>query len=579
MDYSKPKHKYNRYNTELCDNTMTFQDCELAVLRHAVDEGEEKLNKQLANGKEIERMISIVQDFLVRKKLVCYGGTAINNILPKFAQFYDRETEIPDYDFYSANALQDAKELADIYFAEGYDDVEAKSGVHFGTYKVFVNFIPMADITLLPKPLFEILQKEAITIAGIKYAPANFLRMNMFLELSRPAGDLSRWEKVLKRLTLLNTYYPFTKDTDCVAVDFQRKMESHKEDSEKIYMAIRDTFIDLGVIFFGGYASSLYSKYMPSKQQTYVKNVPDFDVLYEDPERAAIIVVEKLTELGIKGIKIIKHEEIGEIVPPHLEIRIGKETVAFIYKPIACHNYNTITVGQKEINVATIDTILTFYLAFYYVDKPYYDQDRILCMAKFLFELEQKNRLEQKGLLKRYSISCYGKQLSLEDIRAEKALKFKELANKRDSEEYQMWFLKYNPADIAEKKNKGKPVISKKIDQEPLVKSIKHDIRNAVNPDVEVMSATPEKSVKSSTKLEAKPLAKSKAKSSTNLEAKPLTKLEAKPLTKSKAKSTIMESIKKSIQSLKPQPFKKNTRKATRKRARKPKNPRTDYLF
>ena len=32
--------------------------------------------------------------------------------------------------------------------------------------------------------------------------------MLMYLELSRPAGDVSRWEKVLKRLTLLNKHYP-----------------------------------------------------------------------------------------------------------------------------------------------------------------------------------------------------------------------------------------------------------------------------------------------------------------------------------------------------------------------------------
>ena len=32
--------------------------------------------------------------------------------------------------------------------------------------------------------------------------------MSMYLELSRPAGDVSRWPKVLKRLSLLNKHYP-----------------------------------------------------------------------------------------------------------------------------------------------------------------------------------------------------------------------------------------------------------------------------------------------------------------------------------------------------------------------------------
>ena len=128
-----------------CTNKMTFDECELAILRQAVDSNEKIAGQKLASSDEIKKMIEIVEDFLKKKKLLCYGGTAINNILPKHAQFYNKEYEVPDYDFYSYNALDHAKELADIYYKEGYDQVEAKSGVHEGTYKVFVNFIKTFD--------------------------------------------------------------------------------------------------------------------------------------------------------------------------------------------------------------------------------------------------------------------------------------------------------------------------------------------------------------------------------------------------------------------------------------------------
>jgi len=101
-------------------------------------------------------MITIVEDFLRKKRLICYGGTAINNILPKQAQFYNRDLEIPDYDFYSSNAMDDAKELADIFHTKGFHEIEAKAGVHFGTYKVFVNLIPIADITFFTSDYFQI---------------------------------------------------------------------------------------------------------------------------------------------------------------------------------------------------------------------------------------------------------------------------------------------------------------------------------------------------------------------------------------------------------------------------------------
>jgi hypothetical protein len=66
-------------------------------------------------------------------------------------------------------------------------------------------------------------------------------------------------------------------------------------------------------------------------------------------------------------------------------------------------------------------------------------------MAQFLFNVEQQNRLEQRGLLKRFSSKCYGKQETLESIRALKADKFKELKDKRESREFKEWFFKYTP--------------------------------------------------------------------------------------------------------------------------------------
>jgi hypothetical protein len=463
MTYTKKGYN-KKYNTELCDNDMTFQDCELAILRHFVDESETNQGQKIANSDDVKKIISIVEDFLMKKKLVCYGGTAINAILPKFAQFYNKDIEVPDYDFFSNHALEDAKELADIYFEAGYTDVEAKSGVHPGTYKVFVNFIPVADITYLEKEIFNAIQKESIKRSGILYAPPNYLRMGMYLELSRPQGDVSRWEKVFKRLNLLNKYYPLKTSMTCETVDFQRSMETNEKESSKIYFIVRDALIDQGVVFFGGYASSLYSRYMPTTQKKLIMQIPDFDVLSEEPERTADIIREQLEDNGYIKINIVKHDAIGEIIPERYEVRVGKDTIAFIYKPIACHSYNTININDKEINIATIDTMLSFYLAFIYADKPfpYFNKDRILCMAEFLFNVEQENRLEQRGLLKRFSLECYGKQPTLESIRAEKAEKFKELSGKRGTREYEEWFLKYTPSSKIKLKEEVEENKSKK---------------------------------------------------------------------------------------------------------------------
>jgi hypothetical protein len=168
-------------------------------------------------------------------------------------------------------------------------------------------------------------------------------------------------------------------------------------------------------------------------------------------------VVRELTAHKYTDVKYTKHAGVGEVISEHYDIRVGDEVIAFLYKPLACHSYNTIRINSdgdsrggrggrgESIRIATIDTMLSFYLAFIYADRVYYDINRILCMSQFLFDVQQHNRLKQTGLLRRFSINCYGKQPTLESMRFEKTAKYEELKGKRESREFEEWFLRYVP--------------------------------------------------------------------------------------------------------------------------------------
>ena len=476
----KPTKNHESPAKNICKG-LSFQDCELAILRMAVDNAEEKLAKRIVNSDEIKKMIVIVEDFIKLKNLICYGGTAINNILPVEDQFYNKDIEIPDYDFFTPDALSDAKELADLYYKNGYTDVEAKSGQHHGTYKVFVNFIPVADLTQLPKEIYTPLKKESVRVSGILYAPPNFLRMSMYLELSRPAGDISRWEKVLKRLALLNKNYPLT-SINCNDVDFQREMQD-KTNEYEIYENVKNTLVNQGVVFFGGYAISLYSQYMPKQLQKKIEKIADFDVISHEPKTTAEIIVERLKDTGVTKTKIIYHKPVGEIIPEHYEVRIENDTVAFIYTPIACHSYNILKIHGQSVKIATIDTMLSFYLSFLYTNRDYYNEfsERILCMSKFLFDVQQKNRLQQKGLLKRFSIICYGHQESIEEMRAQKAKKFKELQTKKGTRDYEEWFLNYKPETVKNKMEGSKNIKKIKTQKIQKIQKIQNTTKSTKN--------------------------------------------------------------------------------------------------
>ena len=426
-----------------CSKELTFEECELAILRVNVDKMEKRQGKILVNSPEMQEILDILKNFISKKKLIIYGGTAINNILPATDRFYDYNYELPDYDFFSKNALEDSKELADIYAKKGFTSVEAKAGVHHGTYKVFVNNTGIADITFLHPDIFKSIMKDAIHKDSLIYAPPNFLRQSMYLELSRPEGDVERWEKVLKRLTLLNKYFPL-KLTKCNQI--QRGMSSNHGIEKKIFKLVKDCFIQEKLIFIGGFANALYAQYLPRQK---LHPFPDFDVLSENPLKTCQTVKELLEKENLK-ITINTYPPIGELIGEHYSIQVEDEYISFVYKPVACHSYNEIELGKDKIRIGTIDTLLSFYMAFMYADREYYDTSRLLCLSTMLFTIQQKHRLRQSGLLKRFSLSCYGTQPTLSDMRNEKTKKRKEL--KPNTKEYEEWFLYYIPTKS--KKNK-----------------------------------------------------------------------------------------------------------------------------
>ena len=399
-------------------------DKELNIVKMVAEMAQKKYTERLTP-KTLD-IIRTVEKFIKDNDLICYGGIAINNILPKRDQFY-KPGEFPDYDFFSNDALNHAKALADIYSKAGFGNVEAKSGMHFGTYKVYVNFLNIADITQLDDVYYENLKKSAKVVKGIMYCPPDFLRMSLYLELSRPKGDVSRWEKIFPRLRLLNKKFPI-KNTKCKSIK--------KNIDSKIYDDIKNTLIDQKCIFIGGLAQKIYKKYTKNKGANY----NTFDVISLKAEKTSDIIKKKYKD---KDIKIEKFDNIGELIPKHYKIMIGNICYANVYQSDACYSYNKIKIGKKIVNIGTIFTILSFYLIFLFAGESEYDKNRILCTSYILQNIYLRNRLKNTGVLKVFTIQCEGKQETLEDILTEKRNKFKSL--KKSSKEYEKWFLKYVP--------------------------------------------------------------------------------------------------------------------------------------
>jgi hypothetical protein len=385
---------------------------ELESIKAIADKQGEMFAARDAASPAIKIGTKIVEELLRSTRTLCYGGTAINNLLPQEDRFYS-PTDTPDYDFFSETPQEHGVELADKISKAGIENVELKPGVHMGTYKLFAEYHGIADLTFISPKVFEYLWSEKITRHGIHYVHPNFLRMSMYVELSRPEGDVSRWEKVYTRLTLLNKEYPIVCKGDPKAPE----QLSPERKNETIEMLRNHQIILLG-----------FSAVSRLEKKT----------VWYTP--VTLLAEKEEIDKHVAGKKTVQHDA-TELLPARTDI-LGKdgEVIYQFYETQACHSYHTTGDGLK---VASIPTVLAFFLALMYSGEPKDDVTRLMCVSQRLIELAADKPKRRFALLT--PASCLGKQKELLDLRRERAELYSKSSKDKTSPDFVQYFFTYNP--------------------------------------------------------------------------------------------------------------------------------------
>ena len=376
----------------------------------------------------VKASIEVVEDFLKSNKVLCYGGTAINNLLPKEDQFYNYDTEIPDYDFFSQTPQEHAMQLADKLAKRGIKNVEVKPGMHLGTFKVFADFEGVADITELEPEIFKKLWDENVTKSNIHYVTPDFLRMSMYLELSRPQGDISRWTKIYKRLLLLNKHYPI----HCKQ-DKTKKHELVPKDVKKTVMK------------------------MLTKENVVLLGFPAAEYHLKQPWTSPIMflatkeTIEKLT----KGKKVITSKA-TEILPAMTSVVEKDGTIRMkFYESMACHSYHSV----GGIRVASIPTILQLFFAYLYTNAERGNIESAICVAQRLMDLASHTSKRRFEILT--PKECLGEQETGTDMRKNKSVLYEKLSKDKSSPEFVRYFFTYDPHATKTQRNKARELLRK----------------------------------------------------------------------------------------------------------------------
>jgi hypothetical protein len=184
------------------------------------------------------------------------------------------------------------------------------------------------------------------------------------------------------------------------------------------------------VVFIGGVAQSLYADTLSAQP---VLTGPDFDAISNN-----LPALRKKLKKAIPNVTFVDHKGIGTLVMPHMEVKVGGDPVAYIYPSTRCESYTKVPYKGKVIRVATIDTLLSYYLAFMYAEVGHYKRNKIMCLAAMLMKVP----LDKSGVLKRFVPKCYGPVSTLQTIRkARYTLRKKS----RTSPQYKSAFFSYDP--------------------------------------------------------------------------------------------------------------------------------------
>ena len=381
-------------------------------LESVISEAKTRIDLDSAQNPALRKAIHIVEVFLRQKARVCYGGQAINAQLPVADQFYNPELSLPDYDFFSPDAKSDTEILIDEFKAAGYTESSKRIGIHEGTIKIYVNFTAIADITQMVPEFYKNIFKKSRVVSGIHYADPIFLRMMMYLELSRPRGEVERWEKVYERLVVFDKAHSLKACrpplvVSKAAAEARPAMVRYMIKNRRAFMGA-----DVHVLYRAGMKSAPSRVKFLLQGQSHSSFGAPIVFLSPDAEIDADMLVE---ETRAKKVSIQGYQG---ILPAMVALYHDEDLVGVIVQEEACHSIVTLPLTKhRQLRVASLETILTFLIGLYYrEDSLLMTQEALLCWLKQYIDLSDRYKTKPTKLIPAFSIECSGYQTTFASL-------------------------------------------------------------------------------------------------------------------------------------------------------------------
>lgn len=368
----------------------------------------EKKNEEIEkyNYKKYKYLYDICLNFLKKYDVLLYGGSAINELLPKKAKFY-KEYELPDIDIFTYDAKNLIKDLIRHFKTKHHIDlISASEALHENTFKVYSQGLQLLDITQVSKDDFNILKKNAMpTSLNIPSVNVEFLKYTIHTLSSQPY-DAHRWPKVYERMLKFYEYYPPNYPCKLNLNDYYLSIPNTVY--EKIGKFIRDQKMPSfgwDIIYQYLKEDPLYVKLFKTVE-TEVK--PIQYVFYD----GSLKTIKKELRKQVKELHLVEQFKGDLFLPAYSVFAYQNEKCLYIFETKSCLS----TLQVQDNFILNIHSILTMFYAMYLSGQS----KDLLCILQFLTATLFKNLLSRKKLFNKFALECYGKQEGVITLRRER---------------------------------------------------------------------------------------------------------------------------------------------------------------
>jgi hypothetical protein len=357
-----------------------------------------KAKQELKDKEYYDKYIGIFHaaiQFLKHKKILLYGGLAIDQYMPDDQKIYAKYN-IPDIDVFSTSPKELAQKLVGHMISLGFDMAPTTTALHLGTWKVHGEGLPIADISYVPPILFKQLKiGNKMGSLGLPLVSLRFLRFSLHAMLATESVD--RWEKTYGRMQKFYKVYPPTLVRTLPLV-------KPSQNTTDVNNAVHAYAENMRAVMLGTPVLSIILE----KDITAVHGIPYTVALVQGPVSAfAEAMVAALSHIKLRISKVYERNE-AIVFPYYVIVYHGKDPVAiFIEASTRCFAYNE----YKGMLVGTINTILMVYLSMSLsYERPLKAMqkslDPIINMLSHI-ELHSKSRRKVMSLV---AVTCLGQQ-------------------------------------------------------------------------------------------------------------------------------------------------------------------------